>query len=216
MLYERFVPTFDRQSGLPAADPRVNDPAAILAVAQDGEPARRSAGAAADVDRPRRRLARDAAALRARTAAFSIGTIPGIPLVGIGAFVLLTGLIVSFYFLPARLYVRVDETAPQRCRVGVAATTVKGYDVFENEFARLVRSVNEGLGRTRRRGCRSARLGIGHVTKMSLDEVLMVTALGSYVLAALALLAISSRARIGCGCSACRSRSSAARRSSRS
>ena len=34
---------------------------------------------------------------------------PGVPLVGIGAFVLLAGLIISFYFLPARLYVRVDS-----------------------------------------------------------------------------------------------------------
>ena len=63
---------------------------------------------------------------------------PGMPLVGIGAFVLLAGLIVSFYFLPARLFVRVDESGPHRARVGMAATTVKGYDVFENEFCRLV------------------------------------------------------------------------------
>jgi hypothetical protein len=52
--------------------------------------------------------------------------------------VLLSGLIVSFYFLPARLFLRVDQIAPQRCRVGIAATTVKGYDVFENVFERLV------------------------------------------------------------------------------
>ncbi len=63
---------------------------------------------------------------------------PGVPLVGIGAFVLLAGLVISFYFLPARLYVRVDEAGPNRSRVGAAATTVKGYDVFENEFERLM------------------------------------------------------------------------------
>ncbi|MBV8283968.1 MAG: cytochrome c biogenesis protein ResB, partial [Candidatus Eremiobacteraeota bacterium] len=68
---------------------------------------------------------------------------PGIPLVGIGAFVLLGGLIVSFYFLPARLYVRVDEDGPGRSRVGMAATTVKGYDVFSNEFERLVVRLKE-------------------------------------------------------------------------
>jgi len=67
---------------------------------------------------------------------------PGIPLVGIGAFVLVAGLIVSFYFLPARLYVRVDDHAGGS-RVGVAATTVKGYDVFENEFHRLVVTLRE-------------------------------------------------------------------------
>lgn len=63
---------------------------------------------------------------------------PGVPLVGIGAFVLLTGLIISFYFVPARLYVRVDDAGAHRSSVGLAATTVKGYDVFETEFARLV------------------------------------------------------------------------------
>ena len=69
---------------------------------------------------------------------------PGIPLVGIGAIVLLIGLIVSFYVLPARLFVRVDPDAPGRSRVGVAATTVKGYDVFEQEFQKLVLALNPG------------------------------------------------------------------------
>ncbi len=62
---------------------------------------------------------------------------PGIPLVGTGAFVLLAGLCMSFYFLPARLYVRIDA-AGRRCRVGIAATTVKGYDIYEEQFAALV------------------------------------------------------------------------------
>ena len=38
---------------------------------------------------------------------------PGIPLVGIGAFVLLAGLCISFYFLPARLYVLIERSAHQ-------------------------------------------------------------------------------------------------------
>ena len=62
---------------------------------------------------------------------------PGIPLVGIGAFVLLAGLCMSFYFLPARLYVHVEPGAG-RSRVGIAATTVKGYDIYEEQFAALV------------------------------------------------------------------------------
>ena len=62
---------------------------------------------------------------------------PGIPLVGIGAFVLLTGLCMSFYFLPARLYVRVDG-GPASWNVGIAATTVKGYDIYEEQFVALV------------------------------------------------------------------------------
>ncbi|HEY1655547.1 MAG TPA: cytochrome c biogenesis protein ResB [Candidatus Tumulicola sp.] len=137
VVYERFVPTFDRQSGMPAADPRVNNPGVILGVAQAGEPVGEAlvplrtwidAGDGWRVTPQRYVL----------YSGFQYRYDPGIPLVGIGAFVLLAGLIVSFYFLPARLFVRVDEAAPGRCRIGLAATTVKGYDVFENEFARLV------------------------------------------------------------------------------
>ena len=65
---------------------------------------------------------------------------PGIPLVGLGAFVLLAGLCMSFYFLPARLYVRVDD-AGGASNVGIAATTVKGYDIYEEQFAALVREL---------------------------------------------------------------------------
>jgi cytochrome c biogenesis protein len=137
VLYGRFVPTVDRQSGMPAADPRVNNAGVILSVTQGGT----SLGDALvplhtwiDVG-DGWRVIPDRYVLYS---GFQYRFDPGVPLVGIGAFVLLTGLIVSFYFLPARLYVRVDETAPQRCRVGIAATTVKGYDVFENVFNRLV------------------------------------------------------------------------------
>ncbi|GAC1349009.1 MAG: cytochrome c biogenesis protein ResB [Vulcanimicrobiaceae bacterium] len=62
---------------------------------------------------------------------------PGIPFVGVGAFVLLAGLCISFYFLPARLYVRVDGGG-RAWNVGIAATTVKGYDIYEEQFAALV------------------------------------------------------------------------------
>lgn len=137
VVYERFVPTFDKQSGMPSADPRVTNPAAILAIAQNGN----SLGEALV---PLRTWIDAGDGWRITPAryvlysGFQYRYDPGIPLVGIGAFVLLTGLIVSFYFLPARLFVRVDPLASQHCRVGVAATTVKGYDVFENEFGRLV------------------------------------------------------------------------------
>lgn len=63
---------------------------------------------------------------------------PGVPLVGIGALVLVAGLMISFYFLPARLYARIDPAAGGRCTVGMAATTVKGYDMFETQFRELV------------------------------------------------------------------------------
>jgi cytochrome c biogenesis protein len=64
---------------------------------------------------------------------------PGIPFVGLGAFVLLAGLCISFYFLPARLYVRVDrDPGTPDFSVSVAATTVKGYDIYEEQFEALV------------------------------------------------------------------------------
>jgi cytochrome c biogenesis protein len=65
---------------------------------------------------------------------------PGIPLVGLGAFVLLAGLCISFYFLPARLYVRVEQAA-EGVAVGVAATTVKGFEIYEEQFQSLVEAL---------------------------------------------------------------------------
>lgn len=67
---------------------------------------------------------------------------PGIPLVGIGAFVLLAGLCISFYFLPARLYARIDGEG-QTWRVSLAASTVKGYTIFEEQFTALVEALSE-------------------------------------------------------------------------
>jgi cytochrome c biogenesis protein len=61
---------------------------------------------------------------------------PGIPLVALGAFVLLAGLCISFYLLPARLFVRVDGEG-ESWNVGMAATTVKGYDIYEEQFEAL-------------------------------------------------------------------------------
>ena len=66
-------------------------------------------------------------------AAFSTATIPGWDWWLIGAIVLLTGLCISFYFLPARLYVKLSGGG-RKWNVGIAATTVKGYEVFEDQF----------------------------------------------------------------------------------
>jgi cytochrome c biogenesis protein len=143
VTYDRFVPTVDRQSGNPSPDPRVNDPAAILEVTQAGS----SLGQALVPLRTWIDLGNGWRVIPQRYvlySGFQYRYDPGIPLVGIGAFVLLAGLIVSFYFLPARLYVRVDEGRDGRAHVGVAATTVKGYDVFENEFGRLVVELKKG------------------------------------------------------------------------
>jgi len=142
VVYERFAPTVDKQSGMPTADPRVNNPAVVLGVSQAGNPLGEvlvPLGSWIDLGGgwrlvPQRYLL---------YSGFQYRYDPGVPLVGIGAFVLLAGLVISFYFLPARLYVRVDDTGPNRSRVGAAATTVKGYDVFESEFGRLMVSLKE-------------------------------------------------------------------------
>lgn len=145
VVYERFAPTVDRQSGMPTADPRVNNPAVVLDVAQGGNAlgaALVPLGSSIDLGDGWRLVPHNYVLY----SGFQYRYDPGVPLVGIGAFVLLAGLIVSFYFLPARLYLRVDEISPERSRVGAAATTVKGYDVFAEEFARLMASFGREPG----------------------------------------------------------------------
>lgn len=142
VVYERFAPTVDKQSGMPTADPRVNNPAVVLGVSQAGSPLGEvlvPLGSWIDLGGGWRLVPQRYVLY----SGFQYRYDPGVPLVGIGAFVLLAGLVISFYFLPARLYVRVDEAGPDRSRVGAAATTVKGYDVFESEFSRLMVSLEQ-------------------------------------------------------------------------
>lgn len=136
VLYERFVPTVDKVSGAPSADPRVNNPATILSVVQNGQ----VAGTALvplktwiDLGGGWRVTPQEYTLY----SGFQYRYDPGVALVGIGSMVLLAGLIISFYFLPARLFVRVDAKHG-RSTVGVAATTVKGYDMFEQQFKELL------------------------------------------------------------------------------
>jgi cytochrome c biogenesis protein len=136
LQYVQFVGTIDRRTGRPGADPRPNDPGIIVRVMQgDRElgglviPVGRSVG-----------LGSGFSLTVPKYVLYSVLQYrydPGIPVVGIGAFVLLAGLCIAFYFLPARLYVALTGTG-RRWDVGVAATTVKGYDVFQEEFGRLV------------------------------------------------------------------------------
>ncbi|HET6276183.1 MAG TPA: cytochrome c biogenesis protein ResB [Candidatus Cybelea sp.] len=145
LVYERFAPTVDKQSGMPTADPRVNDPAVLLGASESGNSlgdALVPLGDSVDAGGGWRVMPKRYVLY----SGFQYRYDPGVPLVGIGAFVLLAGLVISFYFLPARLYVRVDEIGPNRSRVGAAATTVKGYDVFQSEFDRLMLSLKaEGV-----------------------------------------------------------------------
>lgn len=134
----QFVPTIDKATGQPSADPRINNPGVVLDVLEGGQ-----AGPAALV--PMRTWVDVGSGWRVTPEKYALVSgiqyryDPGVQLVGIGAFVLLAGLIISFYFLPARLYVRVDPDASgNSVKVGIAATTVKGYDIFETQFRDLV------------------------------------------------------------------------------
>ena len=141
--YQRFVGTIDRATGQPAADPRPNDPGVVVQAFDGDTPAGGALiplgravdlGAGYKLDPARYVL----------YSGFQYRYDPGIPFVGLGAFVLLAGLCISFYFLPARLFVLVRETGAGIAEVGIAATTVKGYEVFEDRFTEIVESLRRG------------------------------------------------------------------------
>ncbi len=133
--YSQFAGTIDRQTGTPTADPRPNNPGVVLNVFDDGRPA----GATVVPLGKRVDVGGGFAIIPQRYVMYSglqYRHDPGIPLVGIGAFVLLAGLCISFYLLPARIYATVTPT-PTGAQVGMAATTVKGFDIFEKQFSEL-------------------------------------------------------------------------------
>jgi len=140
--FAQFIPTVDRQSGRPSADPRLNDPAIALQITDGAQ----VLGAALV---PLKTWIDAGGGWRVTPAQYILVSgiqyryDPGVALVGIGAFVLLAGLVISFYFLPARLYARVEPQGDGTSRVGVAATTVKGYDIFETQFRELAGSLAE-------------------------------------------------------------------------
>ncbi|HZO94054.1 MAG TPA: cytochrome c biogenesis protein ResB [Candidatus Baltobacteraceae bacterium] len=138
--YQRFVGTIDRATGMPGADPRPNDPGVIV-VAFDGDrpigQALLPLGVPVDLGAGYKLEA----ARYVLYSGFQYRYDPGIPVVGIGAFVLLAGLCVSLYFVPARLFIIVRESGAGTSEVGVAATTVKGYDVFEDRFREIVEAL---------------------------------------------------------------------------
>ncbi len=143
--YRQFVGTIDRASGGAQADPRPNDPGVVVDVF-DGDQLVGSEllplGTSLDLGAGYRLVPQRFTLYSGLEYRYD----PGIPLVGIGAFVLLTGLAISFYLLPARLYVRIDPVAgaigeTRRWTIGMAATTVKGYDIFEDQFRELIRAL---------------------------------------------------------------------------
>lgn len=134
--YKQFIGTIDRRTGNPAADPRPNDPGVVVA-AFDGDKPVGSAivplGQAIDLGAGYSLIPQKFTLY----SGFQYRYDPGIPLVLIGALVLLAGLCISFYFLPARLYVLI-RGSKNAWEIGIAATTVKGYDIFEERFRELV------------------------------------------------------------------------------
>jgi hypothetical protein len=134
--YRSFVGTIDRRTGAPGADPRPNDPGVVIE-AFDGDRPLGSAliplGTSIDLGAGYRLTPQKYTLY----SGFQYRYDPGILLVLTGALVLLAGLCISFYFLPARLYV-VLAGAGREWTVGIAATTVKGYDIFEDRFRDIV------------------------------------------------------------------------------
>jgi cytochrome c biogenesis protein len=140
--YRSFVGTIDRRTNAAGPDPRPNDPGVVLA-AFDGN--NRLGDVLVPLGTPLDLGAGYALTPQRYTlySGFQYRYDPGIPLVLVGSMVLVLGLCISFYFLPARLYVVVTGAA-DAWNVGIAATTVKGYDIFEDRF----RDIVEALRRT--------------------------------------------------------------------
>ena len=140
--YQSFVGTMDRRTGQASNDPRPNDPGVVLEAFDGDAPL---GNVLVPLGKPLDLGAGFALTPKRYTlySGFQYRYDPGISLVLIGAIVLVLGLCISFYFTPARLYVVITGAA-RAWTVGIAATTVKGYDIFEDRFREIV----EALGRT--------------------------------------------------------------------
>lgn len=137
--YRSFVGTIDRHTGAAGPDPRPNDPGVVLE-AFDGDTPLGSV--LVPLGKPIDLGAGFALTPQKYTlySGFQYRYDPGILFVLIGAIVLLLGLCISFYFLPARLYVIVTG-AGRSWNVGIAATTVKGFAIFEDRFREIVEAL---------------------------------------------------------------------------
>lgn len=139
ILYSQFIGTIDPRTGQPTNDPRPNNPGVVIEAFDGSQPLGSvllplgksiDLGAGYRLVAPRYTL----------YSGFQYRYDPGIPLVLTGALVLLIGLCISFYLLPARLYVLIRGSG-DRWNVGIAATTVKGYDLFVDGFNEIVKDL---------------------------------------------------------------------------
>lgn len=134
--YAQFVGTIDPKTGRPTNDPRPNNPGVVVRMLEGDTPLAAGlipVGSSIDLGNGYRLSVPRYAIYSGLQYRYD----PGMALVGIGAFVLLAGLCTAFYFLPARLYVKLTGEG-RRWDVGIAATTVKGYEVFEDQFRELI------------------------------------------------------------------------------
>ena len=137
--YRSFVGTIDPATGQAGPDPRPNNPGVVLeAFDSDTE----LGSVLVPLGKPFNLGAGYALTPKKYTlySGFQYRYDPGISLVLIGAIVLVLGLCISFYFTPARLYVVVTGAA-RYWNIGIAATTVKGYDIFEDRFREIVEAL---------------------------------------------------------------------------
>ncbi|MFL6267180.1 MAG: cytochrome c biogenesis protein ResB [Actinomycetes bacterium] len=71
---------------------------------------------------------------------------PGVPVVAVGAALLLCGLIPSLYVSRRRVWVRAVPAGPGTTRVELAGLALQGKPAFEGELARLAAQVERGSG----------------------------------------------------------------------
>jgi len=69
---------------------------------------------------------------------------PGQGWVGLGAAILVTGFVMSLFFVPVKLYARVRAEVGG-VRIAVAATTTKGNPIYEDDFDSLVNGLRRAL-----------------------------------------------------------------------
>jgi len=140
--YRSFIGTIDRATGQAGPDPRPNNPGVDIEAFDGDTPL---GDVLVPLGKPLDLGAGYALTPQKYTlySGFQYRYDPGISLVLIGSIVLVLGLCISFYLTPARLYVVITGAA-RSWEVGIAATTVKGYDIFEDQFREIV----EALRRT--------------------------------------------------------------------
>jgi cytochrome c biogenesis protein len=89
---------------------------------------------------------------------FTLARDPGVPVVAVGAALLLCGLIPSLYVTRRRVWVRATPAGPGTTRVELAGLALQGKAAFEGELARLAQQVERGAAGGRKPGPR--RIGV--------------------------------------------------------